>query len=75
MFNRHSNIMNDNILLVDFQGSIQSALGKFSCTVWLKLKGYVPALAETAFTVNDAYVGSIKNDLYLCITRICNTSV
>ena len=42
---------------------IQSVSLKFSVTAWLKFKGKVHALAETAFTVKAAYVGSIGNYL------------
>lgn len=46
-------------------GSIQSISREFSFTARLKCKGNAPALAETAFTVNAAYVGSNGNDLYI----------
>lgn len=50
--------------------SIQSVSRKFSVAAWLKFKGNVPALAETAFTVTAVYVGSIENDLYISIAHL-----
>ena len=47
------------------KGSIQSAKLKIRFIVPLTIKGNVPVVAETVFKVNDAYVGSIGNDL-LC---------
>lgn len=49
--------------------SIQSAWRKFSFAGWLKCKGCVPALAESALTVNGAYGRSMGNDLYISITE------
>lgn len=43
-------------------GFIQSVSWKFNAKAQMKFKGNVPMLAETALTVNAAYVGSIGND-------------
>jgi hypothetical protein len=51
------------------RGSIQSTKWKFSFTAWLEFKGNVSALAETAFMVNAAYVGSIGNYLKMYIAE------
>ena len=51
------------------RGSIHNASRKFSVTAWLKFKGNVPTLAETAFMENTAYVGSIGNYLYIYIAE------
>jgi hypothetical protein len=47
------------------QGSIKSIMPKSRAIV--QLKGNIPAFAEIAFTVNNAYVGSIGNYLYIPI--------
>lgn len=45
--------------------SIQSVALKFCVTAWLIHKDNVLVLAETAFMVSSAYVGSMGNDFYI----------
>lgn len=48
--------------------AIQCVVLKIWATAWLKFKGKVYTFAETAFTVNTAYSGSIRNYLNISIT-------
>jgi hypothetical protein len=61
-----------NEIFTNTKGSIKSVVLKSCATAQYKCKGNVftlaeTALAETAFTVNTTYVGSIGNYLYISI--------
>lgn len=60
-------------LPTDWQVIFTATYGSIQSVTWkaqrdLKLKGNVFALAETAFTLNTAYVGSIRKYLYVSVT-------